>query len=171
MPLVVRWPAGIKAGTTETAMVLNVDFAPTFLELAGVKVPEAMQGRSLAPLLHGQRPADWRTSWYYRYYHDPGHHNTRAHYGVRTDTHKLIHFWKQNQWECYDLVRDPNELHNLYGDPACADTVAELKQELFHLKKELKDEDQFAAQLPVDDVDGPLIRSTTTPKTPQGANP
>ena len=64
-----------------------------------------MQGRSLLPILTGRTPADWRTSMYYRYYHDPGDHNTRAHYGVRTRTHKLIYFWKKNQWELFDLVQ------------------------------------------------------------------
>jgi hypothetical protein len=66
-----------------------------------------MQGTSLAPLLRGEQPAAWRPSVYYRYYHDPGHHNTRAHYGVRTATHKLIHYWKKGAWEMYDLVADP----------------------------------------------------------------
>ena len=107
MPFLVRWPAAIKAGSRSDAMALNVDFAPTFLDAAGVKVPAEMQGRSLLPVLRGKTPADWRTSMYYRYYHDPGDHNTRAHYGVRTATHKLIYFWKKDQWELFDLVRDP----------------------------------------------------------------
>ena len=85
---------------------------------------------------------------YYRYYHDPGDHNTRAHYGVRTETHKLIYFWKKDQWECYDLVKDPDELHNIYNDPATQPVVAALKAELLPLKKELKDDDQFADQQP-----------------------
>ena len=129
-------------------MAINPDFAPTFMDLAGLLVPADMQGRSLVPLLKGQRPAGWRTSWYYRYYHDPGDHNTRAHYGVRTDTHKLIYFWKKNQWEMYDLLKDPAELHNLYDDPVQKETVAKLKTELYRLKKEVKDEDQFANQQP-----------------------
>ena len=88
-PLIVRGP-GIEAGITPTSFVANVDLAPTYLDLAGLPIPASMQGRSLVPLLHGQTPADWRTSIYYRYYHDPGNHNTAAHYGVRTATHKLI---------------------------------------------------------------------------------
>ena len=84
-------------------MALNVDFAPTFLDVAGVTIPTDMQGRSLVPVLRGRTPADWRTSMYYRYYHDPGDHNTRAHYGVRTRTHKLIYYWKKDQWELFDL--------------------------------------------------------------------
>jgi arylsulfatase A-like enzyme len=103
MPFLVRWPAGIRAGTRSDAMGLNIDFAPTLLELAGLPKPAEMQGRSLLPVLRGQTPRDWRTSMYYRYYHDPGDHNTRVHYGVRTRTHKLIYFWKKDQWELFDL--------------------------------------------------------------------
>ena len=104
MPFLVRWPAAIKAGTRSDAIALNVDFAPTFLDVAGLPVPSDMQGRSLLPVLRGRTPADWRSSMYYRYYHDPGHHNTRAHYGVRTRTHKLIYYWKKDQWELFDLT-------------------------------------------------------------------
>ena len=121
MPFIVRWPGVTKPGTVQDAMAINPDFAPTFMDMAGLPVPADMQGRSLVPLLKGEPPADWRTSWYYRYYHDPGDHNTRAHYGVRTTTHKLIYFWKKDQWEMYDLVKDPDELHNLYNDPAQKD--------------------------------------------------
>ena len=135
-------------------MALNVDFAPTFMEMAGLRVPADVQGRSLLPLLKGRPPADWRTSWYYRYYHDPGDHNTRAHYGVRTETHKLIYFWKKDQWECYDLVHDPDELHNLAADPAHAELVAGLKRELYRLKKEVQDNDEFALRQPPPGVDG-----------------
>jgi len=148
MPFLVRWPAVIKPGSVQSAMGINPDFAPTFMEAAGLPVPADMQGRSLMPLFKGKVPDDWRGSWYYRYYHDPGDHNTRAHYGVRTTTHKLIYFWKKDQWEMYDLVADPGEMHNLYSDPAQAETVAKLKAELYQLKKELKDDDQFADKQP-----------------------
>jgi arylsulfatase A-like enzyme len=137
-------------------MAINADFAPTFLDAAGAAVPPDMQGRSLVPLLNGKRPEDWRTSMYYRYYHDPGHHNTAAHYGVRTETHKLIHYWKQDQWEMYDLAKDPQEMHNLYADAAQAGTVAKLKSELRRLKKELGDEDRFALTQPPEGVDAPV---------------
>jgi arylsulfatase A-like enzyme len=148
MPFLVRWPAVIKPGSVQSAMGINPDFAPTFMEAAGLPVPADMQGRSLMPLFKGKVPDDWRGSWYYRYYHDPGDHNTRAHYGVRTTTHKLIYFWKKDQWEMYDLIADPGEMHNLYSDPAQAETVAKLKAELYRLKKELKDDDQFADKQP-----------------------
>ena len=154
MPCLARWPGVIKPGSTQDAMAISTDFAPTFLDIAGLAVPADMQGRSLVPLLKGTRPADWRTSMYYRYYHDPGDHNTGAHYGVRTLTHKLIHYWKKDQWECFDLMKDPNEQRNLYNDPAQQKLVAKLKTELYRLKKELKDEDQFANEQPPPGVDG-----------------
>jgi arylsulfatase A-like enzyme len=155
MPFLVRWPGVVGAGSIQQAMALNVDFAPTFMEIAGLKTPGDMQGRSFVPLLRGETPKDWRTSWYYRYYHDPGDHNTRAHYGIRTETHKLIYFWKKQQWELYDLVKDPEELANVYGDPGNASLVKRLKQELQRLRKEVRDRDQFSSTLPPAGVDGP----------------
>ncbi len=163
MPFLIRWPGVTKPGTVQPAMAINPDFAPTFMDIAGLAVPADMQGRSLVPLLKGERPADWRTSWYYRYYHDPGNHNTRAHYGVRTETHKLIYFWKQDQWELYDLVADPYELHNIYDDIAAADTVAKLKTEMYRLKKELRDDDQFANKQPTDNVDSQPVKYKKAP--------
>jgi arylsulfatase A-like enzyme len=158
MPFLVRWPAAIKAGTTADAMALNVDFAPTFLDLARLPVPAELQGRSLAPVLRGRTPPDWRTSMYYRYYHDPGDHNTRAHYGVRTSTHKLIYFWKKDQWELFDLVNDPHEMNNLYGAPGQETITATLKAELSRLKTAMKDDDQFANEQPPNGVDGPVAK-------------
>jgi arylsulfatase A-like enzyme len=153
MPFLVRWPGKVKAGAVEDGMVLNVDFAPTLLEAAGRKVPADMQGRSFLPLLQGRRPADWRTSMYYRYYHYPMHHRVQPHYGVRTERYKLIYFNKIGQWELFDLRQDPKELKNVYADPAYAETARALKAEMYRLKKELKDEDQFEKELPRDDVD------------------
>lgn len=158
MPFLVRWPAAIKPGTKSGAMALNIDFAPTFLEAAGLPASSEMQGRSLVGVLRGKTPATWRTSMYYRYYHDPGDHNTRAHYGVRTMTHKLIYFWKKNQWELFDLVNDPYELHNLYGQPGQEALTATLKAELARLKREARDDDQLAdVQIP-NGVDGTAAR-------------
>jgi arylsulfatase A-like enzyme len=156
MPLLVRWPGVAPAGSVQESLVINADFAPTFMEAAGLKVPGDMQGRSLVPLLRGSRPAGWRTSFYYRYYHDPGDHNTRAHYGVRTESHKLIYYWKKDQWELYDLQKDPDEIHNVYPDPAQQPVVTALKAEMYRLKRELKDEDQFASDQFPDTVDGPF---------------
>ena len=167
MPFIVRWPGVIQPGRSEAAMAMNPDFAPTFMEIAGLPVPNDMQGRSLVPLMRSARPADWRTSMYYRYYHDPGDHNTRAHYGIRTATHKLIYFWKKDQWELYDLAKDPYELNNLYGDPAQKERTDALKAELYRLKKELKDNDQFAYEQPAPGVDGQPVRAKKAkPKKP-----
>ena len=158
MPFLVRWPAVIKPGTRSDVLALNIDFAPTFLEVAGLPASTDMQGRSLLPVLRGRRPADWRTSMYYRYYHDPGDHNTRAHYGVRTRTHKLIFFWKKDQWELFDLVNDPYELHNLYGEPGQQALTATLKRELARLKREVRDDDRLADEQLPNGVDGPVAR-------------
>ncbi len=158
MPFLVRWPARIKPGTRSDAIGINVDFGPTFLDVAGLAKATEMQGRSLLPVLSGRAPADWRTSMYYRYYHDPGNHNTRAHYGIRTNTHKLIYFWKKNQWELFDLANDPNELHNLYGESGQEELTASLKAELQRLKRELRDDDQLANEQLPNGVDGPVAR-------------
>lgn len=147
VPLLATGP-GVKAEAVSEAFALNVDFAPTFLDLAGAKIPEDMQGRSLVPVLKGEAPSDWRKTMYYRYYHDPGDHNTRAHLGVRTATQKLIYFWKKDAWEFYDLEKDPNEQNNRYTDPTAQADIEKLKTELKRLQKELKDDDQFAKGAP-----------------------
>jgi arylsulfatase A-like enzyme len=158
MPFLVRWPGAIAPGTRSDAIALNVDFAPTFLDAAGLAVPADMQGRSLVGVLRGRPPADWRTSMYYRYYHDPGDHNTRAHYGVRTLTHKLIYFWKKNQWELFDLANDPLEMNNLYGQPGHEQTTVALKAELLRLKRAVRDDDQLANDQLPNGVDGPVAK-------------
>ena len=162
-PLIARGP-GVKAGSVPTEFVANIDLAPTFVDLAGLPVPVSMQGRSLAPILRGESPTDWRTSVYYRYYHDPGHHNTVAHLGVRTATHKLIHYWKQDAYEMFDIVNDPAEQNNLLfseasrNKPEIAAKFAELKAEIARLQKQYKDDGQFAdpATWPKGGSDGPF---------------
>ena len=153
MPFLIRWPKRIRAGSVSREMILNVDFAPTFLEAAGVPVPTDMQGRGFRSILEGRRPANWRQEMYYRYYH-PGHHNVAAHYGIRTTRYKLIYFHQLGQWELYDLQRDPREKRNEYANPAYAGTVRRLTARLQRLKRELKDTDQYQDSLPEDDVDG-----------------
>jgi arylsulfatase A-like enzyme len=148
MPFLVRWPGKVQAGRASGAMILNVDFAPTLLDAAGLAVPADMQGRSFLPLLKGEKPKNWRTSMYYRYYHYPQDHRVQPHYGVRTERYKLIYFNKIKQWELFDLQKDPRELKNLYTDPAYASTVRTLTAELYRLKNELKDENQFENELP-----------------------
>jgi arylsulfatase A-like enzyme len=135
MPLLVRWPAVVDAGSLNEGLCQNLDFAETFLEVAGVPVPGDMQGRSLVPLLEGRRPGDWRQSIYYHYYEYPAVHSVARHEGVRTARYKLIHFYRLGDWELYDLRKDPDELRNVYDDPAYASVVAELKTELERLRK------------------------------------
>jgi arylsulfatase A-like enzyme len=163
VPLLARGP-GIKAGGVPSQFVANIDLAPTFLNLAGLPVPASMQGRSLAPLLRGESPADWRTSLYYRYYHSPGHHNTAAHYGIRTSTHKLIHYWKKDAYEMFDLTKDPAEQQNLLfseavaRQPEVAAKFAELKVGIERLQKEFLDDGRYAdpATWPAGSADGPF---------------
>ena len=150
MPFLVRYPGHIKAGTVSESMILNVDFAPTLMEYAGLKIPADIQGRSFAPVLRGEKPKDWRSAMYYRYYHYPQDHRVQPHYGLRTERYKLIYFNKIDQWELFDLGKDPHELKNVFADPAYASTLRKLKDELHRLKREMKDEDQFANELPKD---------------------
>lgn len=162
VPLLVRGP-GVPQGSVPQAMVANIDLAPTFLELAGLPPSPVMQGRSLVPCWRGEPPADWRNAVYYRYYHDPGDHRTAAHAGVRTATHKLVHYWKQDAYELFYLVEDPQEQRNLlHGDGAqqaeVAARFAAMKQELQRLQQEFGDtEGRFAepSTWPAGGVHGP----------------
>jgi arylsulfatase A-like enzyme len=151
-PLLVRWPGVTKPGSTNGAIVSNLDFAETFLEAAGVAVPAEMQGRSLAPILKGETPADWRKSFYYHYYEFPGPHSVRKHYGVVTDRHKLVRFYEPDSdyWELFDRQSDPNEMKSVHGDPAMAAVQKELEAELARLRKELQvpDEDPPESMIP-----------------------
>ena len=151
IPLLIKVPGVTKPGSVSDSIVLNTDFAPTIMDLAGRPLPADMPGRSLAPVLRGEPPADWRTAMYYRYYHYPQDHRVQPHYGVRTETAKLIYFNKIDSWEFYDLVKDPDELSNAYNDPASAQKIDEMKKELARVKKEAKDDDQFADEPPKDE--------------------
>jgi arylsulfatase A-like enzyme len=136
MPFLVRYPKGVKAGSVNGDIVTNVDFAETFLDYAGVSVPEDMQGRSIRPLLEGRTPEDWPISMYYTY-SEAG--SPAQHYGVRTDRHKLIYFYglPEPEWELYDLHRDPQEMNNVYANVAYASVVPMMKNELTRLRSEL----------------------------------
>jgi arylsulfatase A-like enzyme len=136
MPLIVRWPGVVDAGSENTQLVQNLDFAETFLELAGVPVPDTMQGRSLVPLLRGEQPGDWRDAIYYQYYEFPGVHEVQRHYGVRTERYKLIHYYLIDEWELFDLERDPDELQSVYDDPEYAQIRRELEERLAALRTE-----------------------------------
>lgn len=142
MPLMVRWPGIVEPGSVNDDLTSNVDFAETFLDIAGVEIPGDMQGASLVPLLKGETPDDWREAFYYHYYEffndRRAPHMVRRHYGVRTDRYKLIHFYNIDEWELYDLEEDPREMQSVYDDPEYADVVRELKAELRRLQEELE---------------------------------
>ena len=166
MPFLVRYPAMIKAGTRTNTIINNTDFAPTLITLAGGRVPDYMQGRSFKSVLStGQAPTDWRAGTYYRYWMHMAHrHANPAHFGIRTQDHKLIFFYGRYYkdttieanlqgwgnryafetppaWEFYDLKKDPFEMDNRYGDPAYADIIKQLKIELKKQRKDLNEED------------------------------
>jgi arylsulfatase A-like enzyme len=133
-PLLVRWPGVVRPGSENDALVQNLDFAQTFLDMAGVEAPDHMQGRSLVPLLRGERPGDWRDAIYYHYYEFPGAHSVQRHYGVRTDRHKLIHYYTIGEWELFDLQTDPDELRSVYDDPEYSVIRADLENRLQELR-------------------------------------
>jgi arylsulfatase A-like enzyme len=150
MPLLARLPGQIKPGSVNADMVLNLDFAPTFLDLAGVTPPKEMQGRSMKPILSGQTPVDWREAMYYHYYEYPGAHSVKRHYGIRTERYKLIHFYYDiDAWEFYDLQTDPHELRNRIDDPAAVPVIAQLKKRLEELRQQYGDtEEELEKTLP-----------------------
>jgi arylsulfatase A-like enzyme len=153
MPLLVRYPREVAPATASDALVLNVDFAQTLLDLAGAQPAPRMQGRSLRPLLRGQPQDEWRRAVYYRYWeHDDGSHGVRAHYGVRTERYKLIYFYNDGlgqpgasdavnapEWELFDLESDPFELASVYDDSAYASVREELTAELHRQQQEIGD--------------------------------
>jgi arylsulfatase A-like enzyme len=148
MPLVVRYPIRIESGSLNDNIVSNLDFAPTFLELAGAEIKTEMQGQSLKNLLLNEDAEEWRQSLYYHYYEYPAVHMAKRHYGVRTKQYKLLHFYYDiDAWELYDLEKDPNEINNVYENPAYADVVTELKTEIKRLQDFYADSDELTQQL------------------------
>jgi arylsulfatase A-like enzyme len=159
-PLLVRWPGVVRPGSHNRDLVMNLDLAQTLLEAGGVAAPPQMQGASLVPLLRGRTPADWRDAVYYQYFEYPGWHMVRRQYGVRTDRHKLIHYYEEGAWELFDLERDPEELRSVYADPAYAPTVARLKERLAQLRRQYDvPADDPVPHRPFDP--GPGLRRTT----------
>jgi arylsulfatase A-like enzyme len=146
VPLLIRYPKLIKPGSLSDKMVLNIDLAPTILDLAGAKVPRWMHGRSAVPLLKGEEDG-WRKDWLYEYFEYPGAHSVRRHYGVRTDRYKYIHYpaYKDKErdepeeFELYDLQKDPGEKNNLHGRPGYEEIAKKLKARLVELRKETGD--------------------------------
>ena len=136
MPLIVKWPGVTKPDSRSVQMVQNLDYAQTFLEMAGAEIPSNMQGRSLVPILKNGKANDWRKSIYYHYYEYPSVHMIPRHYGIRTERYKLIHFYQfGNEWEMYDLKEDPDELTNIYGKADKKSLQKDLKEQLVAIRK------------------------------------
>ncbi len=140
MPLVIKWPGVTAPGSVNTDLVQNLDYAETFLDIAQTDIPDDMQGRSLVPLLRGETPDDWRKSIYYHYHEFPSVHMVARHNGIRTGRYKLIHFYQFDEWEFYDLEKDPDEIQNEYGNPDYADVVESLRGNLEQLRSHYGDE-------------------------------
>ena len=153
-PLIIRWPGHIKGGSINNDMILNLDHAPTFLDIVGAPIPKEMQGKSYKSILEGHTPPGWRQSMYYRYWmHLDGSHNVPAHYGLRTNRYTLIYYYGKGldmkgaknidldpEWELFDNQKDPQQMHNVYADPAYAMVLRDLRTELDRLKREVGDE-------------------------------
>ncbi len=152
MPFIVRYPKGIEVGSDSSDIILNVDFAPTLLELTGLDPPRDMQGHSFRSVLEGKDPTYRQTSFYYRYWMHKAHHNVYAHYGVRTERYKLIYYYadplgqmgsigerEEPEWELFDLKEDPCELNNVYAKPEYSEIAAQMKIELDRLQREVGD--------------------------------
>ena len=137
-PFIVRWPSQVEAGQVNESLVSNVDFAPTFLDLAGADIPADMQGRSIVGTLKDGTDLDFRDAFYYQYYEYPGAHCVRRHYGVRTARYKLIYFYGIDEWEMFDLQEDPDELNNIYASADHAEIRAGLETRLSELREELQ---------------------------------
>ena len=136
MPMVMSYPKEIKAGSEVTYLTQNIDFAPTFLDMCGIEIPDDMQGKSFRPLLAGGKPDDWRKELYYHYYEYPDYHSVKEHYGIKGERYKLMNFYKDNDWELYDLESDPQEMNNLYGRPGMEEITLQLKESLVRLQQQ-----------------------------------
>jgi len=165
MPFILRYPREVKPESVNDDIVLNVDFAPLFLDLAGIPIPSDMQGRSFRSILQGSTPPDWREAMYYRYWMNKTDHNVSAHYGIRTHKYKLIYYYYDGcgqvgsngplcagkrqvtlieglepEWELFDLEKDPREMNNVVNDPAYAGVFREMRDELHRLQHDVGDE-------------------------------
>ena len=144
----IRYPKRILAGTVRNETVLDIDMAPTFLDLAGLPIPSHMQGKSVLPLARAADPA-FRDEWYYEYYEWPNPENVRPHRGIRTDQFKLIHYVMEPQeFEMYDLKNDPNETQNLYGNSRYADQQQKLWVRLQELQSQIPERPRIESKKP-----------------------
>ena len=142
-PLLIQWPGHIAPGSTNDEMVQNLDFAQTLLEVANIEAPGDMQGESILSLLKSENT--WtREAVYYHYYEYPAVHMVKRHYGIVSKTYKLVHFYYDvDEWELYDRLKDPSELHNIYDDPAYASIVTQLKLELKEMRIKYQDSEEL----------------------------
>ena len=147
MPFIVKWPGVVKPGSRNTDLVQNLDYAQTFLEIAGAPQPKDMQGLSLVPLLKGETKKDWRKEIYYHYYEYPSVHMIPRHYGIRSKRYKLMHFYQfGKEWEMYDLKSDPDELINIYGNKETIRVQNNLKTRLKKLQKFYGDDSDLSVR-------------------------
>lgn len=138
-PLLIRYPPTIERGSINSDLVQNIDLAPTILDFAGLEIPKDMQGLSLMPLLE-DKEVKWRNELYYHYYEYPGIHMVKRHYGIRTEKYKLIHFYYDiDEWELYDLEKDPQELNNVYNSKEYIEVREHLHERLASLRVKYKD--------------------------------
>lgn len=154
MPFMVKHPGVVKSGSVNRDIISNIDFAPTLLELAGIKTSEQMQGESFASILRGRTPKDWQQSMYYHYYEFPFWHHVQPHYGIRTKEYTLAHFYYNiDVWELYDLKKDPDQMNNVINDPSYKSVVAGLKLKLKKLQKKYDDNKSLADYRKITDTD------------------
>ncbi|MDB2463086.1 sulfatase [Algibacter sp.] len=140
-PILMKYPKEIKAGTVIDELVQNIDFAPTFLDYAGVEIDETIQGESLRKLVSGETN-EWRDAVYYTFYEFPAEHKVKRHYGVRTDRYKLIHFYYDiDKWELYDLEKDPTEMNNVYNNPEYTSVKDDMHKQLEKMRTKYGDSD------------------------------
>ncbi len=144
MPFIVKWPGVTAEGSKTYKMVQNLDYASTFLDIAGASIPDDLQGVSLVPLLEGENPSDWRNSIYYHYYEYPSVHMVPRHNGIRTNRYKLLNFYEFGEWEFYDLKSDPDEYNNLYGNPEYAQLINRMKNQLKRLEEKYEDDSDMS---------------------------
>lgn len=131
MPFIVKYPKKIKAGSVNDDIITNIDFAPTLIELADIKMTQKVQGESFKPILFGNTPRNWEQAMYYHYYEFPFWHHVQPHYGIRTQKYTLAHFYYNiDVWELYDLEKDPNQMHNIIAAPQYTNIIADLKSQL-----------------------------------------
>jgi arylsulfatase A-like enzyme len=139
-PLLIKWPGTVRPGSINNDIVSNIDFAETFLDIAGVEVPIDMQGMSMVPVLKGKTPSSWRKEHYYHYFEYPAVHSVKRHYGISTERYKLIHFYFDiDEWELFDLQNDPMEMKNVYNDPAYVSVKTDLNKRLDSLRVKFRD--------------------------------